>query len=73
MIGNLRAKPTDAPRRISQSENTPEHSTPTNAARNGKEASKPDWIKSMPRYFTRYVGNQVRKNHSVEFRQNWPR
>ena len=53
MIGSLRAKPCDAPRRISQSDSTPEHSTPTNAARNGSDARKPDLMKSIPRYLTR--------------------
>ncbi len=53
MIGNLRANPTEVPRRISQSENSPEHNTPTKAARKGSEASRPDLMKSMPRYFTR--------------------
>ncbi|VVO45503.1 hypothetical protein PS723_06688 [Pseudomonas fluorescens] len=53
MIGSLRAKPTVAPRRISQSEKNPEQSTPTKAARNGSDASSPDLMKSMPRYFTR--------------------
>src|SRR5471032_137342 len=53
MIGSLRAKPTLLPRRINQSEKNPEHSTPTNAARNGNEASRPDLMKSMPRYLTR--------------------
>jgi hypothetical protein len=38
----LARKPTLQPRRINKSEKNPEHSTPTNAARNGSDASKPD-------------------------------
>ena len=53
MMGSLRARPTVAPRRIRKSDSTPEHSTPTKAARKGTEARKPDLMKSMPRYFTR--------------------
>ncbi|KAG1167736.1 hypothetical protein G6F35_017638 [Rhizopus arrhizus] len=53
MMGSLRARPTVAPRRIRKSDSTPEHSTPTNAARKGTDARKPDLMKSMPRYFTR--------------------
>ena len=40
----------DTPRRTRKSESNPEHSTPTNAARKGSEARKPDLMKSMPRY-----------------------
>ncbi|MNJ82133.1 hypothetical protein D3C77_813170 [compost metagenome] len=53
MMGSLRATPTVAPRRIRKSDSTPEHSTPTKAARKGTDARKPDLMKSMPRYFTR--------------------
>src|SRR5471032_99293 len=73
MIGNLRAKPTLAPLRISQSENRPALMTAQKAARKGSEVRNPDLMKSMPRYLTRYVGNQVRKNHSVEPTAYWPR
>src|SRR3984885_14562429 len=38
MIGVLRAKPRLKPRRYSQSDNAPEHSTPANAPRNGSDA-----------------------------------
>src|SRR5215217_5701995 len=72
-IGTLRAVPSEAPRRTIRSDKTPELSTPTNAARNGSDARNPAFTKLMPRACTRYVGNQVRKNQSVEVSANWPR
>src|SRR5689334_695098 len=72
-IGTFRAAPSDAPRRTIASERRPEQSTPTNAARKGSDARKPAFTKLIPRSCTRYVGNQVRKNQSVEVSANWPR
>src|SRR4051812_13411176 len=73
MIGTLRATLSEAPRRSIVSDSTPEHNTPTNAPRKGSEARKPAFTKAMPRAWTRYVGNQVRKNHSVVVMEYWPR
>lgn len=72
IIGVLRATPADTPLLIRKSDRKPDNRTPMNAARNGSEARKPDWRKSRPLYFTRYVGNHVRKNHKVELTANCP-
>src|SRR5215208_7696372 len=72
-IGTLRAVPSVAPRRTIASESTPEQSTPTNAARKGSDARNPAFTKLIPRACTRYVGNQVRKNQSVDVSANCPR
>src|SRR5436189_905139 len=69
-MGTLRAVPSDAPLRTIASDRSPELSTPTNAARKGSEAKNPAFTKLIPRACTRYVGNQVRKNHSVEVSAN---
>src|SRR5215207_4186073 len=72
-IGILRAVPSEAPRRTIASDRTPEQSTPTNAARKGTDARNPAFTKLIPRAWTRYVGNQVRKNQSVDVSANWPK
>lgn len=41
--------------------------------KNGADAKNPDFKKSNPLYSTRYVGNQVRKNHKVELTANCPK
>ena len=50
----------------------PDNKTPAKAAKNGIDAKKPDCKKSKPLYFTRYVGNQVKKNIAVAPKQNCP-
>src|SRR6185503_8988149 len=76
MMGIFRAAEADKPCLIRKSERRPEHRMPKNAARNGSDAGRESknfpLMKSMWRYFTRYVGNQVRKNHIVEVTANWP-
>lgn len=73
MIGSLRATFGDLPRRSSQSEKKPPNITPIEAAMNGMIAKKPIFSQAIWRSVARYVGNQVRKNTSVELPANWPR
>lgn len=73
IIGVFLAIPKDTPFFTKASDTNPDSNTPTNAAKNGADARNPDFKKSNPLYSTRYVGNQVRKNHKVEFTANWPK
>src|SRR5262249_1565584 len=67
MMGVFLAVDAEKPCFISKSESKPEQRIPKNAARNGNDAGSESMnfppMKSMCRYFTRYVGNHVRKNH----------
>ncbi len=49
----LRAISLEYPRRTKASEEKPESSPPTKAAKKGKDARKPDLMKSKPLYLTR--------------------
>src|SRR6185312_13274942 len=76
MMGIFLAVDAEQPRFIKKSESRPEHRMPKKAARNGSDAGRESinfpLMKSMCRYFTRYVGNHVRKNHMVDVTAYWP-
>ncbi len=72
MIGSLRAMFAEPVRRSRKSETMPPTITPTDAAMNGRTAKKPTFSHAICRSVARYVGNQVRKNTSVELPANWP-